>query len=118
MRACNMALAPALVLSLALAGCGTTPGDRGLSGGLLGAGTGAAIGALAGSAGTGALIGGLGGAAIGMLSSPDAINLGEPAWHHTASYRRHRSNRVASNDESCTVKETANKRVTTCTRTK
>ena len=118
MRAHTLIFVPVAVLSLALAGCGTTPGDRGLSGGLLGAGTGAAIGALAGSAGTGALIGGLGGAAIGVLSSPDTINLGEPAWHHTASYHRRHSNRVASNDENCTVHETATKRVTTCTRTK
>ena len=117
MRARNLAIVPAIVLSLALAGCGTTPGDRGLSGGLLGAGTGAAIGAMAGSAGTGALIGGLGGAAIGILTSSDTINFGEPAWKHSAS-RRHHSNKVASNDESCTVKETASKRVTTCTRTK
>jgi hypothetical protein len=79
-----LALVPILVCSVSLAGCGTTPGDRGLSGGLLGAGTGAAIGAMAGSAGTGALIGGLGGAAIGMLTSSDTINLGEPAWRHKA----------------------------------
>ena len=118
MRARNWIFVPVAVLSLALAGCGTTPGDRGLSGGLLGAGTGAVIGSLAGSAGTGALIGGLGGVALGVLTSPDVINLGAPAWHHTASYRRRHSNRVASNDESCTVHETATKRVTTCTRTK
>ena len=118
MRAPHLAFIPVAVLSLALAGCGTTPGDRGLSGGLLGAGTGAAIGAMTGSAATGALIGGLGGAAIGMLTSSDTINLGEPAWKHAAGYRRRHSNRVAEADESCTVKETATKRVTTCTRTK
>lgn len=60
---------------LVLAGCGTDPGDRGLSGGLLGAGTGAAIGALAGNAATGALVGGLGGAAIGVLTSSNSIDL-------------------------------------------
>ena len=114
----NLACAPLVICSLALAGCGTTPGDRGLSGGLLGAGSGAAIGALAGNAGEGALIGGLGGAALGLLTSSDVINLGEPAWHHTASTHRHHSSRVASNDENCTVHETATKRVTTCTRTK
>jgi len=113
----NLVLGPVLVCGVSLAGCGTTPGDRGLSGGLLGAGTGAAIGAMAGSAGTGALIGGLGGAAIGMLTSSDTINLGEPAWHRTASHRRH-SNRVASNDESCTTKDTATQHITTCTRKK
>ncbi|MBN9546755.1 MAG: hypothetical protein J0I19_14900 [Alphaproteobacteria bacterium] len=116
----SLALVPVLACGLALSGCGTTPGDRGLSGGLLGAGTGAAIGAIAGNAATGALVGGLGGAAIGMLTSSDTINFGEPAWKHSASSRRHRasSNRVAAADESCTVKETATKRVTTCTRTK
>ena len=62
-----LVLAPILVCSVSLAGCGTTPGDRGLSGGLLGAGTGAAIGAMAGSAGTGALIGGLAGGGKGAL---------------------------------------------------
>lgn len=113
----SLALVPVLACGVALSGCGTTPGDRGLSGGLLGAGTGAAIGAIAGNAATGALVGGLGGAAIGMLTSSDTINFGEPAWKHSSS-RRHHSNRVAQADESCTVKETATKRVTTCTRTK
>jgi hypothetical protein len=113
-----LALIPVLVCGLAVSGCGTTPGDRGLSGGLLGAGTGAAIGAMAGSAATGALVGGLGGAAIGMLTSSDTINFGEPAWKHTSSKSRHRSSRVARADESCTVKETATKRITTCTRVK
>jgi len=53
--------------ALALAACGTSPTSRAVSGGLLGAGAGAAIGSTQGSAGTGALIGGglgaLGGAA-------------------------------------------------------
>lgn len=114
----SLALVPVLACGLALSGCGTTPGDRGLSGGLLGAGTGAAIGAMAGNAAGGALIGGLGGAAIGMLTTSDTINFGEPAWKHSSSSRRHRSSRVAQADESCTVKETATKRVTTCTRVK
>ena len=76
----SLALVPVLACGLLLSGCGTTPGDRGLSGGLLGAGTGAAIGAMAGNAGTGALIGGLGGAAVGALTSPRDVNLGRPAW--------------------------------------
>jgi hypothetical protein len=53
--------------ALALAGCGNSTGSRAVTGGLLGAGAGAAIGSTQGSAGTGALIGGglgaLGGAA-------------------------------------------------------
>jgi osmotically inducible lipoprotein OsmB len=58
-------------LTLALAGCGNTPGQRAVSGGLLGAGAGAAIGAATGGhAGTGALIGGAAGAAGGALTAP------------------------------------------------
>src|SRR5258706_11757791 len=76
-----------LLAGLVLSGCGTTPTDRGLSGGLLGAGTGAAIGAVAGNAGAGALVGGVGGAAIGALTSPDDLNLGPPFWRRQASVR-------------------------------
>jgi hypothetical protein len=65
----HMSLSAVLCAGLALSACGTTPGDRALSGGLIGAGTGAAIGSLSGSAGAGALIGGLGGAAIGALTA-------------------------------------------------
>jgi hypothetical protein len=61
-----------LVLALAapLAACGTSPGGRAVSGGLLGAGAGALVGSAAGSAGTGALIGGGLGAAGGALTAP------------------------------------------------
>jgi osmotically inducible lipoprotein OsmB len=38
--------APVLLLVLALAGCGSTPGQRAVSGGLIGAGVGAGAGAL------------------------------------------------------------------------
>jgi osmotically inducible lipoprotein OsmB len=62
--------------------CGTTPGDRAVSGGLLGAGAGAAIGSLAGNAGTGAAIGGLAGAAAGAVSDPCQVNLGDPIWRN------------------------------------
>ena len=65
---------------LALAACGTTPGDRAASGGLIGAGTGAAIGSLSGNAGAGAIIGGVGGAAVGALTDPCTLNLGDPWW--------------------------------------
>jgi hypothetical protein len=78
-------------LAIILAGCGSNPGDRFVSGGLLGAGTGAAIGAAAGSAGEGALIGGLGGAAIGVLTSPGVLNLGDPPWRHSYYHSAHRS---------------------------
>src|SRR5581483_7361787 len=80
----------ALAASLSLAACGTTPPERAVSGGLLGAGTGAAIGAIAGNAGKGALFGGLAGALIGAVTSPGMIDLGPAPWHRTSyRYRRH-----------------------------
>jgi osmotically inducible lipoprotein OsmB len=62
-------VAAAMALVLGLAGCGRTPGTRAVTGGLLGAGGGAAIGSATGlGAGTGALIGGAGGAGAGALT--------------------------------------------------
>jgi hypothetical protein len=107
-KSCVLCLA-----GLVLAGCGTDPGDRGLSGGLLGAGTGAAIGALAGDAATGALAGGLGGAAIGLLTSSNTIDLGSPPWRRQASNHRQRHH-YARND--CTTRQTQTQSITTCPR--
>jgi osmotically inducible lipoprotein OsmB len=68
-------------LGLAMAGCGPTPGDSAVSGGLLGAGAGAAVGALAGGSPlTGALIGGGVGAVGGAVTNSHDVNLGRPAW--------------------------------------
>ncbi len=72
-------IAPALLaLSLtALAGCGDSPGHRALTGGAIGAGTGAIIGSVTGmGAGTGALIGGGVGAVGGAATNRNQINLG------------------------------------------
>jgi hypothetical protein len=66
--------------TLLLSACGTTPQDRALSGGALGAGGGAAIGAMTGNPLAGALIGGAGGAAAGALTSPNQVDLGKPVW--------------------------------------
>jgi hypothetical protein len=66
--------------ALGLGACGYSTGDRAVSGGLLGAGAGAGIGALTGSAGTGALIGGAAGAAGGALTSGRDVNMGRPVW--------------------------------------
>jgi hypothetical protein len=67
--------------ALLLAACGNSPGDRAVSGGLLGAGAGAAIGAATGgSAATGAAIGGIGGAVVGATTSPCDLNMGDPWW--------------------------------------
>jgi hypothetical protein len=64
----------AIVTSILLAGCGTTKGDRGLSG----AGIGAGIGVIGGPPGM--LVGGAVGAAVGMVTTPDTVNLGKPVW--------------------------------------
>ena len=66
-----MKVAVTLALLLALAACGESPGGRAVSGGLLGAGAGAAVsGITGGSLGTGALVGGGIGAAGGALTAP------------------------------------------------
>ena len=54
---------------LTLVGCGQARSTRAITGGLMGAGGGAAVGSITGlGAGTGALIGGAGGAGIGALT--------------------------------------------------
>ncbi len=69
------------VAALGLSACGYSRGDRAISGGLLGAGAGAGVGALTGgNVATGALIGGAAGAAGGALSSGRDVNLGRPVW--------------------------------------
>jgi osmotically inducible lipoprotein OsmB len=65
---------------MTLAGCGTSVGDRGLSGAGIGAATGAVAGALVGAPLAGAAIGAGAGAAIGAGTSPSAVDLGKPAW--------------------------------------
>ena len=80
-----------LAMALSLAACGHRPGDRALSGGLIGAGGGAAVAAMTGGGAAvaamtggaplvGAAIGGAAGALGGALTSPGAVNLGKPAW--------------------------------------
>ena len=69
-------LAPAL-LAVALAGCGYSPGHRALTGGAIGAGGGAIVGAATGmGAGTGALIGAGAGALTGAATTHNQVNLG------------------------------------------
>ncbi|HUC16769.1 MAG TPA: YMGG-like glycine zipper-containing protein [Acetobacteraceae bacterium] len=78
-----LALAVLSGLAFGLAGCGYSPGSRALSGGAIGAGSGAIIGAAAGgSPATGALIGGAVGALGGALTSPSTINLGPSPIGH------------------------------------
>lgn len=57
-------------LVLALGACGRTAGTRAVTGGLIGAGGGAAVGSLTGiGPGTGALLGGGGGAITGAATA-------------------------------------------------
>jgi hypothetical protein len=78
MRKTSLALLALAAVSLGA--CGYSTGDRAASGGLLGAGAGAAVGSLTGNAGTGALIGGAAGALGGAATNANTVNLGRPAW--------------------------------------
>ena len=69
-------------LTVTLAACGHSQGDRAVSGGLIGAGAGAVIGSVTGiGPAGGAVIGGAVGAIGGAATSPRDVNLGRPVWH-------------------------------------
>lgn len=78
----HFAIGAMMASALVLAGCGTTPGDRALSGGMLGAAGGAVIGAATGNPAAGAAIGGVAGAAAGAMTDPCDLDLGTPFWKH------------------------------------
>jgi len=65
-----------LIASLSLTACGESPGCRAVTGGAIGAGGGAILGAVGGNAALGALAGGVAGAAVGGLTSPHAVSAG------------------------------------------
>lgn len=69
-----------LTLLLGLAACGTQPGERAITGAMGGAAAGAAMGALLGNPALGAAAGGLAGGIGGVLTSPNDVYLGRPAW--------------------------------------
>jgi len=98
------AIAAVLVAGLGLSACGHTPGDRAVSGGLLGAGGGAAIGSLYGDAGKGAVIGGVGGAALGALTTPPPPRYDyydRDAYYNDGYYDRERCVRWSSYSGRC-----------------
>ena len=74
------ALVMGFAAALLLAGCGTSPGERAVSGGLIGAAGGAAIGAAVGNPAAGAAIGAVGGAVVGAATDPCDLDLGDPFW--------------------------------------
>ena len=72
----KMILALTAAAVLTVAGCGSSPGGRALSGGLIGAGAGAGIAAVTGgNPATGAIIGGAVGAVGGAATSPCDVDL-------------------------------------------
>jgi hypothetical protein len=74
---------PAILLATAflLSACGSSTGDRGLSGAGIGAAAGTALGAVTGlGIIEGALIGAGAGGLTGALTDEDTINLGKPWW--------------------------------------
>lgn len=70
----------AFVCTASLAACGSSTGDRAISGAGIGAGVGALGGLMLGSPLEGALIGGAVGAGTGALTKDKNINLGRPIW--------------------------------------
>jgi osmotically inducible lipoprotein OsmB len=69
-----------MLAALSLAGCGSSTGERAISGGGIGAGVGALGGFMVGAPLEGALIGGAVGAGTGALTNKNQINLGRPIW--------------------------------------
>jgi len=70
----------AAIALLPLTACGTTPGDRALSGAGIGAAAGAVIGAPFGAPGIGAAVGAAAGGAIGAATNSSQVDLGKPVW--------------------------------------
>lgn len=88
MRASKMAVGLALVAGLGLSACTNPydPGQRAVGGGLIGAGTGAAIGGLAGG-GRGAAIGALAGGALGAAGGAVTTPSPPPAYYQPPAYQ-------------------------------
>ncbi len=77
-----MILGTTVALGLSAAACGTTPTDRAISGAAIGAGAGA-LGAhmMDGNVGNAAIWGAGLGAGAGLLTNPNQVYFGEPAWN-------------------------------------
>jgi osmotically inducible lipoprotein OsmB len=71
-----------VMAALTLTACGSTPGERGLTGAGIGAATGAVVGLASGglSVLAGSLIGAAAGGTIGAVTTREQINLGDPPW--------------------------------------
>jgi hypothetical protein len=71
-----MKLTIAALMCATLAACGNSPGERAVTGGAIGAGTGAIIGGAAGNPAAGAIVGGAVGAVGGAATTRNQVNLG------------------------------------------
>jgi len=88
----------ALAGALFVAGCGSTPGERSVTGAGIGASAGAVLGAVTGlSVVHGALIGAGAGGLTGALTRKDQINLGEPVWKWSSASREARDTGLVRN---------------------
>ncbi|GAA0577202.1 hypothetical protein GCM10009416_14760 [Craurococcus roseus] len=90
MRRSAPATAAVLLAALSLSACGRSPGERALTGGLIGAGAGAGVSAIAGGDPlTGALLGGGPGAVGGAVTAPYRGGYGPPPGHHRGRRKGH-----------------------------
>ncbi len=87
--------AATILAALSLAACGTTPGERGLTGAAIGAAAGAVVGGVAGgNVGTGAVVGGVVGGVIGATTTKDEIDIGDPPWKKSCLERQRKGERI------------------------
>lgn len=77
----RLSKAAGLCMALALlAGCGSRPADRVVTGAGIGAGVGAVTGAIVGAPATGAAVGAAVGGIGGGVTKQEDIDLGKPVW--------------------------------------
>jgi osmotically inducible lipoprotein OsmB len=67
-------------IGLLLSACGSTTGDRAMSGAGIGAAAGVVGGALIGAPLIGAAVGAAAGGTIGAATNPSDVDLGKPVW--------------------------------------
>jgi hypothetical protein len=90
MRRSAPATAAVLLAALSLSACGRSPGERALTGGLIGAGAGAGVSAIAGGDPlTGALVGGGVGAVGGAVTAAHRGGYGPSPGHHRGRRKGH-----------------------------
>lgn len=88
-------LSATVVAAFALSACGTSPGERALTGAGLGAAAGAVVGGVTGgSVGTGAVVGAVAGGVVGAATTKDDIDMGDPPWKKSCRERQRRGERI------------------------